>query len=278
VAVVSTDDAFFATEDGDVFTPSSLAQGPWGATIGGQLVSGLLGWAVERDAGDPDFLPARLTVDLLRPTFLEPVRVQTTVQREGKRIKVADVALIQRDTVVSRASAVFLRRTEEPDATVWSPQLSMPPLPAEPAELPPGPPMFLWAYGANPDSGAPGLDATEWQQSEHQKFAWIRQTRPLVAGEKLTPFTRAVMCGEVTSPLTHWGTGGLRHINADYTLTLSRLPQGEYVGLAAVSQHSAAGIATGTATVFDTDGPIGTAVAVALAQPPDAFSPRNNTV
>jgi hypothetical protein len=69
----------------------------------------------------------------------------------------------------------------------------------------------------------------------------------------------------------------LRHINADYTLTLSRLPQGEYVGLAAVSQHSAAGIATGTATVFDTDGPIGTAVAVALAQPPEAFSPRNTT-
>lgn len=277
VSTAASTDAFFTTDDGDVFTPSPSAQGPWGATIGGQLVSGLLGWAVERDAGDPDFLPARLTVDLLRPTFMEPVRVQTTVQREGKRIKVADVALLQRDKVVSRASAVFLRRTEEPDSEVWSPPLAMPPLPEEPADLPPGPPMFMWAYGANPETGAPGLDAFEWQQAEHPKFAWIRQVRPLVAGQELTPFTKAVMCGEVTSPLTHWGTGGLRHINADYTLTLSRLPDGEYIGLAALSQHSAAGIATGTATVFDVHGPIGTAVAIALAQPPDAFSPRNHT-
>lgn len=276
MTVVSTE-AFFTTDDGDVFTPSPAAQGPWGATIGGQLVSGLLGWAVERDAGDPEFLPARLTVDLLRPTFLEPVQVQTTVQREGKRIKVADVALLQRGTVVSRASAVFLRRTEEPDAQVWSPPLSMPPLPDEPDDLPPGPPMFMWAYGANPDMGAPGLDAFEWQQADHPKFAWIRQVRPLVGGQELTPFTKAVMCGEVTSPMTHWGTGGLRHINADYTLTLSRLPDGDYIGLAALSQHSAAGIATGAATVFDAQGPIGTAVAIALAQPPDAFSPRNHT-
>lgn len=269
-------DAFF-TSDGDTFVPTAAAQGPWGATIGGQLVSGLLGWGVERDAGDPDFLPARLTVDLLRPTFMEPVRLQTTVHREGRRIKVADVTLIQRDTVVSRASAVFLRRTEEPDTRVWSPELSMPPLPEESEQLPPGSPMFLRAYGSHPETGEAGLGAHEWQQAEHQKFAWIRQVRPLVAGEEVTPFTRAVMCGEVTSPMTHWGTGGLRHINADYTLTLSRLPEGEYIGLAAMSQHSAAGIATGTTTVFDTSGPIGTAVAIALAQPPDAFNPRTDT-
>ncbi|AQA02972.1 hypothetical protein BVC93_11600 [Mycobacterium sp. MS1601] len=269
-------DAFFTT-DGDVFVPTAAAQGPWGPTIGGQLVSGLLGWAVERDAGDPDFLPARLTVDLLRPTFMEPVRVQTTVQREGKRIKVADVALIQRDTVVSRASAVFLRRTEEPDAQVWSAPLAMPPPPVEPDQLPPGSPMFLWAYGTNPETGEPGLGVEEWQQADRQKRAWIRQVRPLVADHDITPFTHAVMCGEVTSALTHWGTAGLRHINADYTLTLSRLPEGKYIGLAAMSQHSTAGIATGTATVFDVNGPIGTAVAVALAQPPEAFSPRTGT-
>jgi acyl-CoA thioesterase len=274
VTVVSTEEsveAFFTTDDGDVFVPSPIAKGPWGPTIGGQLVSGLLGWAVERDAGDPDLLPARLTVDLLRPTFLEPVRVQTTVQREGKRIKVADVALIQRDMVVSRASAVFLRPSEQPDSEVWSTPITMPPLPDETREMPTGAPMFMWTYGVSSDT--PGVDANAWQQAEHPKFAWIRQLYPLVAGEKLTPFTRAVMCGEVTSPLTHWGTGGLRHINVDYTLTLSRLPVGDFIGLAAQNHHSAAGIATGSATMFDADGPIGTTIAVALAQPTGAFKP-----
>lgn len=266
----SSGDAFFTTADGKTFEPGPLARGPWGPTVGGQLVSGLLGWAVERDAGQPELLPARLTVDLLRPTFLEPVRVTTTVQREGRRIKVADVTLTQRDEVVSRASAVFLRRGEEPDTRVWSTPVAMPPLPAEPADLPPDAPMALWAFGA--DAGS--FDAGAWQQAEHPKFAWVRQVRPLIADHEVTPFTRAVMCGEVTSPLTHFGTGGLRYINADYTITLSRLPEGEHIGLAAYTHHSAAGVATGTATLFDTCGPIGTAMAVALGQAAEAFRPE----
>ena len=56
-------------------------------------------------------------------------------------------------------------------------------------------------------------------------------------------------------------------------MTLSRLPVGEFIGLAATAQFSAAGVATGTATLFDTQGPIGTGVAVALGQAAGAFTP-----
>ena len=51
----------------------------------------------------------------------------------------------------------------------------------------------------------------------------------------MTPFTRAAMAGNVASSLTHFGSGGLHFINADYTLTLSRLPDGPYIGLAALT-------------------------------------------
>ena len=67
-----TPEAFF-TIDGDHLVPGPMAQGPWGATVSGHIVGGLLGWAVERAGGDPQLQPARLTVDLLRPTFMEPV-------------------------------------------------------------------------------------------------------------------------------------------------------------------------------------------------------------
>jgi hypothetical protein len=66
----------------------------------------------------------------------------------------------------------------------------------------------------------------------------------------------------------------LRYINADYTVTASRLPAGEYVGLAAQSHFGTAGVASGSAVLFDQHGPIGTASALALAQPADAFRPE----
>ena len=75
------------------------------------------------------------------------------------------------------------------------------------------------------------------------------------------------MAGDVTSSLTHSGASGLHFINADYTLTLSRLPEGEYIGLAALTHYSHAGVATGTATMFDRLGPIGSGVATAWSNP-----------
>ncbi|MDT5146055.1 MAG: hypothetical protein QOC58_700, partial [Mycobacterium sp.] len=96
---------------------------------------------------------------------------------------------------------------------------------------------------------------------------------PMVHGHPLTPFVRLAFVGDITSSLTHWGAGGLRYINADYTVTASRLPDGEYLGLAAQSHYAEAGVATGGATLFDRHGPFGTSSALALAQPADAFRP-----
>jgi acyl-CoA thioesterase len=270
--VRSSQEAFFTT-DGARFVPNPIAKGPWGQTLGGHIVGGLLARTVETAVPDPDLQPARLTVDLLRPILMEPMQVQTRIEREGRRITLADAAILQHGRVVSRASGLFLRRGEIPDGQVWSPPLAMPPIPPSPEVIRPGLPMLLWSYGPNPDQPLPGVGAAEWEQSHAQKFAWVRDIRPLVDGEKLTPFTRAAMASEVTSSMTHWGTAGLRFINADYTLTLSRLPVGEYIGLAATAQFAAAGVATGTATIFDEEGPIGTGVAVALGQPAGAFTP-----
>lgn len=275
MTVVSTTDAAeaFFTVDGDDFVPGPMAQGPWGSTINGQVVGGLLGWAVEREVTDTQLQPARLTVDLLRPTFMEPVQVRTHVRREGKRIKVVDAEIMQRGEVASRASAILLRRSEQPDGEVWSAPLTMPPVP----DVPVGPglemPFQLWAFGSGGESGTLGGTHTEWEPRPVPKFAWMRNIRPLIAGAEMTPFIRVALAADVTSALTHWGTAGLRYINADFTLSLSRLPDGDHIGLAAQSHHSEAGVASGAATLFDRHGPIGSSIAVALAQPADAFTP-----
>lgn len=267
-------EAFF-TADGDSYLPGPLTQGPWGDTMGGQIVGGLLGWGIERAGMDPDLQPARLTVDLLRPALLEPVCIRTSVQREGRRIKLVDGALVQNGTVVARASVLFLRRGEHPDGQVWTAPADMPPLPHDPGDQAENRPFSIWTYGSTA-AGHPGISAGEWEVSDAQKFAWARMFRPMVHGHPLTPFTRLAIAGDITSSLTHWGTGGLRYINADYTVTASRLPDGDYLGLAANSHYAAAGVAAGTATLFDHHGPLGNSAAVALAQPAGAFRPTHH--
>jgi hypothetical protein len=259
--------AFFVPDGANGYHPTWVAQGPWGAMIAGQVAGGLLGWALERAAGDPEVQPARLTVDLLRPIAMETVELTTSIQREGRRLRLADAVMTQNGAVVARASALFLRRGKQPDGQIWCSPVEMPPLPAEPDPIPETMPMLIHTFGWGADSSTPDPRNPQFLNTSGPKFAWLREVRPLVDGEALTPFTRAAMAGDVASSLTHWGTEGLRFINADYTLTLSRLPDGPYVGLAALTHYSHDGIATGTATLSDLDGPIGTATATAVVNP-----------
>jgi acyl-CoA thioesterase len=264
--MTSHDQAFF-TADGDVLVPSPIARGPWGSTISGTYIGGLLGRAVERAHDDPGLQPARLTVDLLRPVALaDPVRVDTSVQREGRRIRLVDATMRQGDTVVARASALYLRRAEQPPDPAWTLPIEMPSPPEQPADVTGDFTMELWAYSANSELTSPSNDLSEWRHGG-QKFAWVRDVKLLVDGEPITPFVRAAMAADVTSSLTHSSAGGLNFINADYTLTLSRLPDGEYIGLAALTHYSHDGVATGAATMFDRRGPIGTGVATGLVNP-----------
>ncbi|EUA37794.1 thioesterase-like superfamily protein [Mycobacterium avium subsp. avium 2285 (R)] len=183
--------------------------------------------------------------------------------------------MTQNDVIVARASALFLRRSEHAVDTVWTSPVTMPAVPAEPDVLNDDVPMVFHSFGRDPVAGSPGVGIKEWRH-HGQKFAWMRETKFLVDDEPLSPFTRAVMAGDVTSSLTHWGTEGLQFINADYTITLSRLPEGVYIGLASVTHYSHAGVATGVATLFDETGPIGSGMATALSNP--GFTPPPSMV
>jgi hypothetical protein len=266
---------FFVT-DGKGYVPTRLARGPWGPSISGNYVGGLLGRTVEQEVDDADLQPARLTVDLLRPVALKPLQLHSSVVRDGRRLRLVDAIMTQDDLIVARASALFLRRSEHTTVdTVWTSPVTMPAVPAEPVMLAGDVPMVFHSFGRDPVAGSPGVGIEEWRH-HGQKFAWMRETKFLVDNEPLSPFTRAVMAADVTSSLTHWGTEGLQFINADYTITLSRLPESVYIGLASLTHYSHAGVATGVATLFDATGPIGSGMATALANP--GFAPPASMV
>jgi hypothetical protein len=81
----------FFTRDGERFVPTQSARGPWDPkSLHGRVIVGLLGAEIERRHGEPDLIPARLTVDMYRLPDLSPVEVTTRVVRDGYRIKVID--------------------------------------------------------------------------------------------------------------------------------------------------------------------------------------------
>ncbi len=253
---------FFVADKG-ALVPNEIAQGGWGPTLGGQVVGGLLARAVEAKAADPDLVPVRLTVDILRRVATAPVEVTADVVRVGRRMQALEATMTQHDEIVARASTLYLRPSEQPADQAWTMPVSMPPIPEEPERFDPKVPMFIRAYGRDVGTGGSGF---EWQH-DGPRFAWLREVRDLVAGETMSPFVRAALAVDVTAAMTNFTPSGLGFINADYTLTLCRLPEGPYIGLAALTHYSANGIAVGSASLFDARGPIGTGVTTSAANP-----------
>jgi hypothetical protein len=246
--------------DENHYVPTEIARGGWGPSISGHVVGGLLGWAVERAVDDPQLQPARLTVDLPAPTALEPIELHTRVQHDRRRLRLIEAVLIQRGTPVARASALFLRRGAQPEGHVWSQSVRMPPLPTGIDGAQPS--LFMRTYGWGAGVQNPDPD---WANTPGPKYTWLHETRALIDDEPLSAFTRAAMAADITASIANWGSRALQFINADYTLTLSRLPEGPHIGLASLTHCSHDGVACGSAVLVDHEGPIGSAVSVAIA-------------
>ena len=96
--------------DGDVAVPSELTRGPWDPrAMHGGPPAALLARAVEQcDLGPADFL-ARLTVELLRPVPLEPLRISVRTLRPGKMVHWIEAIASVGDIEVARALGLRLR-------------------------------------------------------------------------------------------------------------------------------------------------------------------------
>jgi len=113
----------FFTRDGDTFHPTEVANGPWDPkSLHGRVIVGLLGFAIEERHSGPEFVPARLTVDMFRlPTIDKPIEVTTRLVRDGLRIRVVEAEFVSGGVSMARASCQLLRKTQNPDGNVWSP-------------------------------------------------------------------------------------------------------------------------------------------------------------
>ena len=249
----------FFDVDGDTFQPTPVCAGPWDPnSLHGRVVAGLLAFEIERRHGDPDFQPARLTVDLYRLPDFSSVTVQSTRVRDGRRIRVVDAEFMSNGVSVGRASCQLLRRGEQPPGTVWTPpdwDVAKPDdiTVAEGADQALG---GMWT--TRPISGAIGTVGP--------RRLWMSEVRPLVAGHELTPWQRVALAADFTSPFANSGDAGLAFINTDITLYLHRLPATPWIGFDVVDHQSAAGVAIAECRLYDETGALGVSSVTALGQ------------
>jgi hypothetical protein len=253
------------------FVPTEAARGPWSPrALHGGAVCGILARSLERAVPEPELLPVRMTVDLFRPAPTAPLSVDVRAIREGRRLRLLDATLESPDGPVARATALYLLRTEGARNDPF-PAASLPP--------PEGIARSSLSRGAIPPGVMPpGLHTTidvRWitEPGPRPQAAWLRLPVPLVAGEPNTPFVLAATLADFTNAVGSMsmprpGVRGPTFINADITLYLSRLPAGEWIGMAAdygIEEH---GVGVVEVAQHDVQGRFGRCVQARLAQRP----------
>ena len=250
---------FFAKQ-GDAYIPNTVANGPWNPdSMHGRVVIGLLAHAIEESHGSPDFVPARLTVDMFRlPDIHTPITVTTKRLRDGLRIRLVEAEFFSGNTSMARASCQLLRRTENAPGNVWSPQNWDAPMP-DTIPAPTDPRLGMnGKWTTRPIVGHMG--------SLGPRRLWMSEVRELVDGVPMSPFVHVATGADFASPFANAGDRGLGYINSDVTLYLHRLPLTRWIGFDVVNHHASEGVAIGECWLYDEKGPIGTSTVAALAQ------------
>jgi Thioesterase-like superfamily len=249
--------ALYTVSEGHLI-PGDLTVGPWSnqAQHGGP-VAALLARTVESVPSDVPVQTVRLTIELMRPVPLTPLTSASTVLRPGKKVQLIEASLMANGTEVVRARALRIRSTH----------LTVPAQVANPAS----PPV--------PDTALDGLEReagvrrTAFAEAVDLRFVrgswdsvgpatvWSRLVVPVVEGEEPTPLQRVAAVadfGNGISRVVDFNTHIF--INPDLTVSLSRLPDGEWIGFDMVSRVSDHGYGQAESLIFDAHGPIGRAV------------------
>jgi hypothetical protein len=208
--------------------------------------------AVEEEAGRMQVV--RLTVELLRPVPLSPLRLTTARPRPGRNVSLVEATLLADQTEVARARALAIRR-ERLEVPVDRSGPPVPP-PEDGEEWPPP--------GQRRTAFADAVDLMfvkgGWEETGPVTM-WTRLRVPVVDDRPPSALQR-------TAAAADFGNGVSRvlefethtFINPDLTVSLARVPQGEWILFDSVTRLSDEGYGQAESQIFDRVGPVGRSV------------------
>ena len=255
-------DAFYERDE-DLFRATELTRGPWdpGAQHAGPPAA-LLAFAIEALPEAEGFQVGRITFEILRSVPIAPIRVQARVVRPGRRVQLLEAELSDAEGEVLMLARAWLIRTAEVDV----------PPEAIAAATPPPPP-----EQATPGNFFPTGQEHGYHSAMEVRFVsgdfvepgpatvWLRMRKPLVAGAEPSPLQRTLLVADVGNGVSaSLDFRRFLFINVDVTAQLERMPEGEWIGIDAVTLPQPTGVGSSDSVLYDRRGRIGRALQTLL--------------
>ena len=250
--------ALYEPVDGG-FRATALTIGPWdpGFQHAGPPAALLLR-AAEQASGIDDGQTVRMAFDILGPVPVGPVRVRSSVLRTGRRIELVEAVLDGGDDRPLMRLSAWRMRAADDELTAGGP-------PADPTH--PAPASIedsreeVAAFFPQEVAYHRALDwrfAAGSFNSPGPAAAWTRAQCGLVAGEPMTPLEHLLVMTDAASGISavlDWTA--TTFANVDLSVSLTRPPRGEWLGMDARTTLGGSGAAQCFAVLYDADGAIG---------------------
>lgn len=236
----------FDVVDG-AYVPTTLTAGPWDKRLqNGVAINALIAHAAEQVPSPAPMVTCRLVTDILRPSRMAPVVTKVEILREGAKLQLLQIDLLQDDVITARASVLRVRDGHSP-ATQFPIHIvgpdTLPPLNRRKSALAPINETRLEEGGV--EVLGPGV-------------VWTRMTGDITPGVPISPFVQVAMAadfGSGTSSYVDWREWSFA--NVDISLHLTRMPLGKWIRVAATTESAGNGIAIVDTRLSDEHGEIG---------------------
>ena len=246
----------------DVYESTPLANAGWydEGQHGGALAALVVGHVEDTVPTLAEMEVARVTVEIFRVVPLRPLRIETGVVREGKRIQTVQTRVHDLDdNLLSMAMIQRLRLADRPIPAEARPMARDFALPDEIKDRVGN----VWGVGEEGKTmfHRHAMDVREAVGGFGKKgpgTVWLRLTAPIVAGRETSPVQRVVATADFSNGISRaldfktWV-----FMNPDLTVHIARYPHGEWVGLSAESGYGDLGRGVATGSLWDTTGWLG---------------------
>ena len=234
--------------------PAPITAGPWdqNAQHGGP-VAALIAGEMQRFAPDRPF--ARIALHLMKPVPLAPLRIEITVDRDGRRARRLRADLMAGDQHVCLAYALQIQGDAD----------SVPEVPLA-GQIERGPEQGKAAprFSPQPMFAPDGIEVL-FVEGEFRRqgpaTAWFRLRVPVIEGEETTALQRTMAAadfGNGISAAVDWDE--FTFVNPELTVFLLREAQGDWIANQAATAIDPGGIGLADATLHDAHGPFARAL------------------